>query len=312
MNSIDKKFKELMDDIDSKSLDEVYQFIKDTFDKQLEADQEALIKYFQTFDYWGVIDKENDNYEELHNRAVALKEHTREYRDLYKRLGDYRSKLVLFAVLNNWYRFDYRSLKTCREYNYRQYFDLDILKCNKDEVIVDLGAFTGDTVKDYVDSYGIDNYKKIYCYEMSFDNFIKLIDRTIKYKNIIRRNVAVSDTKGVVYIDENSFSSSANRISDSGEKKVETITLDEEITEKITLLKMDIEGAEKKAIMGAKNHIINDNPKLLISVYHNHEDLYKIPSMINELNNNYKYYLRYYSGSLFPTEIVLIGIPRRK
>ncbi len=71
---------------------------------------------------------------------------------------------------------------------------------------------------------------------------------------------------------------------------------------------MDIEGYEQKALLGAEQHIKNEHPKLLISVYHNHEDLWKIPMMIKNMDDNYKLYLRYYGNNVFPTEIVLMAI----
>lgn len=108
-------------------------------------------------------------------------------------------------------------------------------------------------------------------------------------------------------INNNSTSSSANSlISDNGD--IEVTTLDEDIKDKITLIKSDIEGFEQKAIEGAKNHIINDHPKLLISVYHSNEDLWKIPKMIHELSSDYKFYLRFNSSPIYPTEITLIAI----
>ena len=74
------------------------------------------------------------------------------------------------------------------------------------------------------------------------------------------------------------------------------------------MIKMDIEGAEEKALLGCQKQIIKNKPKLLISVYHNHEDLWKIPRMISNMNPNYKFYLRYYGNNIFPTEIVLIAV----
>ena len=97
----------------------------------------------------------------------------------------------------------------------------------------------------------------------------------------------------------------------SGEKEVIAVSLDEDIKEPITLLKMDIEGSEQKALLGAKEHIINDSPKLLISVYHNHEDIWKIPRIIEDMTpDTYNFYLRSYGGNVFPTEIVLIALPK--
>ena len=75
---------------------------------------------------------------------------------------------------------------------------------------------------------------------------------------------------------------------------------------------MDIEGYEQKAITGSFKHIKEDTPILLISVYHNNEDLWKIPKMIYEFNSNYDMYLSTHGNNVFPTEIVLTCIPKIK
>ena len=95
-----------------------------------------------------------------------------------------------------------------------------------------------------------------------------------------------------------------------GEEIVEGVTLDKDLEYNPTLIKMDIEGGETKALLGAKEKIENNTPKLLISVYHGYEDLWKIPRMIEDMNNNYNYYLRYYGTELFPTEIILYAIKK--
>ena len=53
---------------------------------------------------------------------------------------------------------------------------------------------------------------------------------------------------------------------------------------------------------------MNEKPNLFISVYHNNEDLFKIPQMIQEIDSTYQFYLRYYGGNIYPTEITLIAI----
>ena len=128
------------------------------------------------------------------------------------------------------------------------------------------------------------------------------------YPNIKFIKKAVGDKISNLYINKSSVDNSANTISDKGEITIPVTTLDEDIKDKITMIKMDIEGSEQKALNGCKQHIMNDHPKLLISVYHNHEDLWKIPQMINEMSNDYQFYLRYYGNNIFPTEIVLIAI----
>lgn len=308
MNIIDVNFNKLTDLIKGQSIRDVYNHIKNKFLVIDPNIQVSLEDYFFKFPYWGQLKRENDNYEELYNRAKSLKEHIDEYVWLYDNLGDYRSKKLLFAIMNNWYNFDFETLKTCFEVNYPHYFDLDLVKCDDNEVIVDLGAYNGDTIIDYLKVYGPNNYKKIYCYEITDESFEHLKNNLKHYKNINYVQKAVSDSCGTVYINKSQIDSSANRVSNSGTEAVEAATIDDDINEKVTLIKMDIEGFEQKALMGCKNHIINEHPKLLISVYHNHEDIYKIPTMINDMCKGYKFYLRYYGNNIFPTEAVLIAI----
>ena len=293
MNIIDKNFNNLVKEIKNQSLEEVYQSIRSYFANIPENIQFALEDYFIKFPYWGKLNKKENNYEELFNRAESLKKHIEDYVWLYNHLQDYRSKKLLFAILNNWYQFDFDTLNTSIEKNYPHYFDLDIIKSNKDEVIVDLGAYTGDTILDYINYYGTENYKKIYCYEITDEIFKILQNNLYHYPNINYQN---------------SVDHSANMIDKTGEIEIDTTTIDEDIKEVITLIKMDIEGSEQKALIGCEKHIKNDHPKLLISVYHNHEDLWKIPKMIENMCPGYKFYLRYYGNNIFPTEIVLLGI----
>ena len=74
----------------------------------------------------------------------------------------------------------------------------------------------------------------------------------------------------------------------------------------VTFIKMDVEGFESNAILGAKRILQEQQPKLAISVYHRPEDIWALPLLILDINPNYKFYLRHYS--LRNTETVLYGI----
>ena len=130
-----------------------------------------------------------------------------------------------------------------------------------------------------------------------------------KYENIVYLNKAVSSSNGVGYFTDELIDASTNKLVNNGNVETEIVSLDNDITEKVDMIKMDIEGEEYNALVGCKNHIINDKPILLISVYHNNEDLWKLPKLINEFNSEYNFYLRNYGNNIFPTEIVLIAVP---
>ena len=183
--------------------------------------------------------------------------------------------------------------------------NLDIVHCDNNEVFVDLGAYTGDSITDFINTYG--DYKKIYAYELSPSTFQTLESNTREYSNIELRQKGVSSKDGYMYMNDK-LNGAGNRILDEGDTKVEVVTLDSDIKEKITLVKMDIEGAEKDAIIGMKNHIRNENPKLMISSYHIPEDIFDIPILINSIRDDYKFYMRFNGCGIWPCDYVLFAI----
>ena len=44
-------------------------------------------------------------------------------------------------------------------------------------------------------------------------------------------------------------------------------------------------------------------------MYHNFEDIWKLPRMIEALVPGYRFYLRYHGGDLWPSEITLLALP---
>ena len=308
MNKLDIKFYNLLRGFKILNSEVIFDNIKSTYLNVSETNKKAIEKFLATFNYWGKLDYEANIFEELENRCKVLKEHADDFLWLYKSLGDYRSKQVLYGILNYWYNSDFQELGLAREENYNQYFDLDLVKPKQTAVYVDIGAYTGDTIINYINTYL--NYKRIYAYEIT-DESIKAMQNNLKeYPNIIFKKKAAMDVNSEFFINNNIESASANTITDEGSQKVIGVTLDSDIKEKIDLIKMDIEGCEERALMGAIGHIKNDTPILLISVYHNHNDLWKLPKLIYSVNDNYQFFLRYFGNRYYPTEIVLIAIPK--
>lgn len=308
MNIVDKNFKELVKQIKECSEMELYHRIRTRFDLVPEATKRSCMDFFNQFSYWGKLNTEQNDYEEIELKAKELYHHIDDLVWLYQHLGDYRSKRLLYSILNNWYQYDFSETTKTKEYLYDDYFDLDLVKCDRDEVVVDLGAYTGDSVLSYIKNYGKDCYQKIYCYEITPETFELLKNNLSQLSNVECRLKGVGNSCEKMKIENNLVSASANTLNVQEDGEIDVTTLDEDIKEPITLIKADIEGFEQKALEGAKNHIINDHPKLLISVYHRNEDLWKIPKMIYDMSGDYKFYLRYNGSPIYPTEITLFAI----
>ena len=307
MNVIDRNFSELVQEIHSLSEKELYYRIRRDFDRVPAETRKSCQDFFNRFGYWGRLDPQQGIFEQIELKELALFEHIGEYAWLYERLEDYRSKKTLYSILSNWYRYDFTSTAQTKEYMYDDYFDLDVVSCTPEEVVVDLGAYTGDTVKSYIRNYGEDCYRRIYCYEITPDSFGKLQKNLAGLRDIELRLKGVADMPGRLSLSPNEYAS-ANRLLPDSEGEVEVTTLDLDIEEPVTLIKADIEGMEQRALAGARGHILNDHPKLLISVYHSNEDLWRIPQIIHEISRDYRFYLRYRGSPIYPTEIILLAV----
>lgn len=97
-----------------------------------------------------------------------------------------------------------------------------------------------------------------------------------------------------------------SKILEGGEASIQVDSIDHRIGIKPTYIKMDVEGAEYQALLGAKNTISAYKPKLAISVYHEPEDIWELPVLIHKLNCEYRFYLRHYS--FFEVETVLYAV----
>ncbi len=186
-----------------------------------------------------------------------------------------------------------------------QYFDLPQLKERRlqKEIFVDGGCFDGDT------SVGFYNWcsgqGKVYAWEpdpVNFEQCEKLFQaNSIPYQLIPKglwsgaKELKFRIDKGCSTITEKDWN-----------VKIEVDSIDQVIKEPVTFIKMDIEGAEYEALSGASKMIMQYKPKLAISVYHKPEDIWKLPLLIHELNQEYIFYLRHYSFSW--SETVLYAV----
>lgn len=301
-----------MEFIKERNLEEMIDAIKQNF---LYLKSSNLKKYYTITNYynqyklWGCIDLNNNDLELIENNAKALIYHQKDFEWFYNILNDYKSKLILLNILTYWLMIDDNKISKLIDNTYSQYFDLDLISVNQDEVFIDVGAYTGDTVAKYIDTFGKQKYKKIYCYEMVSDN-IKYLNSTIKelnLSNVYIRDRAASDLNSKGFINSEK-TSSVTQVIEEGDIEVETVKIDDDIKGRVTFIKMDIEGGELKALLGLKNKITKYKPKLAISVYHNNNHLWQIPKMLYYLNPKYKFYLRYYGGRLVPTEYILCAV----
>ena len=235
------------------------------------------------------------------NYVQEVKNNLDEYRWLYNLLYDDFSKETLLRILLSRFLVDEKYLEpVCEPITY---FNWNMLVKKNACVYVDCGAFTGDSVWNFLKYYG-DTYAKIIAYEPTPDSFKDMRSVLSKFfflhKNIVLKNCGVGE-----FDEELNFScygglNMANRFDgdsnapEENQTKVPVVSLDSDILEPVSFIKMDIEGYEMNALKGAKYHIVNDKPQLAICTYHKVEDLRTIPRLIHSYNQNQRFYLRHH------------------
>lgn len=184
------------------------------------------------------------------------------------------------------------------------YFENELIDKNFEGVFVDIGAYHGEDTVRYFNWKSCDEAAAI-IFEPDEKNFTICQDALLRYKNVQKYNLGTSNCEKEVR-----FSSSGDvnsHVCFEGDSYIKTVALDEILREEtVGFIKMDIEGEEAAALLGAKKIIENQKPILAISCYHRREDIWKLPFMILEMNQNYKLYLRHYTASIGDTVLYAV------
>lgn len=166
---------------------------------------------------------------------------------------------------------------------------LNIMKLSNDEDYLDLGAYRGDTIKEFL-NYTNGNYSSITALEPDRKTFRKLCDYAQDMHDTILLQKAVYSSSDTVHF--NSAAGRQSSISDKGES-TEAVSIDDLFASKtVSYIKMDVEGAEYEALLGGKVTLRTQKPKLNIALYHRSEDIFRLPLLINEINANYRFFIR--------------------
>lgn len=163
------------------------------------------------------------------------------------------------------------------------------LRLNNNETYFDLGAYRGDTVADFMSR--VDDYNKIVAVEPDIKTFNKLIRATADIKSITNINAAITDKCGTIEFNMDSSRGSSAK----GGSLIDAVSIDSLLKYGApTFIKMDIEGQELAAILGAEKVISEYKPVMQIAAYHRSEDLITLPKAVLRTNGNYKIYMRHF------------------
>jgi FkbM family methyltransferase len=189
------------------------------------------------------------------------------------------------------------------------YLPTDLIRFSDEDCFLDCGATIGEMLQDLLKKRegGFKRFNALEADNVSFpklERYCESLAEPLKSRLKLFR-CAVGAASGFVRFAHSGQTGS--KISDSGEP-VACYPIDELFSDDpLTFIKMDIEGAEHDALLGARKVIQRDRPILAICVYHTQSDIWRIPLLVREMVPEYKLYLRAYEGDGFQT--VLYAVP---
>lgn len=228
------------------------------------------------------------------------REHRGELQKVYDMLADEQSRLVFRNVIKYKLSGRLEFLTECETPGQEMY---DLLKIGAEETYVDLGAYNGDTIVDFLNETGM-HFRKVYAMEPDHRNYIKLKRRLYMIGSGLLEayNCGAWDSETVMRfalrsgrssrVDETDPVRAANP---ARYREVNMMSVDHMLRgDAATFIKYDVEGSEKQAIDGSRQTISAHRPKLSVALYHRNEDMYAIPLQIAGINKKYRFYLRHH------------------
>jgi FkbM family methyltransferase len=193
------------------------------------------------------------------------------------------------------------------------YYEDGFISLSENEIFVDAGAYVGDSAEAFIRKTSSRGYH-VYAFEPDKRNFEQAVHNLSKYSNVhvVQKGLWSMETELVFSQNTSNMAGSSFVIGTSENRYAVPVTsLDcffknKEDNEIPTFIKMDIEGAEKEALLGAAEIIRRRKPKLAICAYHKPEDIYELPRTILSIRDDYKFALRQHEFGCWDTVLYAV------
>jgi len=226
-------------------------------------------------------------------------------RALAAHLGDDASRRVFLAALRQRLRGIFDATAPAAA----QYFPADIVRLSEDEVFVDGGAFDGDTLADFVGRVG-ERFAHYHAFEPDAANRVRLMGRLEGLPAVVREKITIhplalhAESATLSFTDQGGPTS---HVGTGGNTSVRGERLDAILAvQRLSFLKLDVEGAERAALAGAKASITQHRPQVAACVYHEPNDLWEIPQRLAALLPNSRFYLRQHGFDGWETVVYVV------
>jgi FkbM family methyltransferase len=209
-------------------------------------------------------------------------------------LADHKSRDVFDAILR--YRQTGNIADCPRPSLDDEYTPHDLPRYAEPVSLVDCGAFTGVAIHKFLKAgYAID---RVVAFEPDLENFATLAARQFPVEQALCLPLGTwSSTRQFRF---SSGGAMASHLDDEGDVTIQCVAVDDVLHgETVTVVKLDVEGAEIETLKGMERLIRDQRPNLLVSAYHAPDHLYAISDLINGWELGYSFHLRVHEQNSF-------------
>lgn len=203
------------------------------------------------------------------------------------------------------------------QYTYKQN-GKNFVAVEKGDTVLDVGACWGDTALYFASKAG--DTGKVYSFEFIPDN-IKLFKTNTTLNPRINPQIELVEhpvsniSNQIIYFKDNGPGSIVKfEPFEEHTGTATTISIDDFVHSNditvVDFIKMDIEGAEPLALLGAVETIKKFRPKLAIAIYHSMDDFFNIPDWILNLDLDYEIFIGHYT--IHAEETICFAKPRTR
>jgi FkbM family methyltransferase len=268
--------------------------------------EELLIPKERVFPYvTAMFAKHFGEYPESFNKLKKLRE----------RLADDESRVYLDALIEFRQTMDSRLLQPNPLLKGFYFYDVSELGPNENDIIVDVGAYTGDTAMAYLRRLA--NKARVIALEPLPSNFEMLI-RTIANNGyasqITPLPFAAGSERGVAVIMSDNTSedprATLRQATSMSKTSVMVETIDDLFSNsktRVDFIKIDVEGFEPSVIRGAENTLRTFRPGLAIAAYHDVDHLWLLVEMIDQIAPGYSFYLGHHPAAIYECEFFAVN-----
>jgi len=195
--------------------------------------------------------------------------------------------------------------------SYHQYAHPLVQACPGD-IVVDGGAYTGDSAASvFALTSGNCTIHAFEPFNESYASLVAMANDPRFYNRLIPHRAALGHTDGTGFLHVDSLHPQQSVITTQpGGIEIQVTTIDKHFGDGPIypdLIKLDVEGFEVDALLGAQKTIISCAPKLQIAIYHMPDHLWSIPLMLHEWVPSYQFYIGHHHCAYVDTVLYAVS-----